>query len=285
MKGKVCLITGANSGIGKETAQALADFGATVVMVCRNVEKGKTARNEIIQQTGNQNVGLIIADMGSQKQVHRLSESFRSQYNSLHVLINNAGLILGTRSSTEDGLETTLAVNHLGPFLLTHLLLDLIKKSQPARIINVSSTVHKWARIRFDDLNWEKGYKPMKVYSQSKLANILFTYQLAKKLEGEQITVNALHPGVIGSNFGQSGSPIHRFFINLGKPFLTSSKKGASTSIYLASSNDVEGITGKYFVDRRAVASSKYSYDADIQSRFWEVSLALTGLNGEKQYA
>jgi len=272
MEGKICLITGASSGIGHETALALARKGATVALLCRNLEKGLTVQKEIIEKTGNRSIDLMTADLASQKQIRKFADEFQKKYDRLHILINNAGSILKERRLTEDGIEKTFAENYLGHFLLTHLLLNLLKASSPARIINLSSVAHHGASIHFEDLLFEKSYRPMGAYRQAKLANILFTYYLADQLAGTEVTVNCVHPGLVASNFGSSGSSLHRFFIALGKPFLLSSKKGSETSIYLACSPEVEGISGKYFV-------SPVSYDLAAQKKLWEESRKLTGIN------
>ncbi len=280
MKDRICLITGANSGIGRETALALARMGARVVMVCRDETKGREARQDIETRSANSAVDLMLADLGSMEQVRRLAESFKARYGALHVLINNAGLILGKRSVTADGHETTFAVNHLAPFLLTQLLLDTLQTSAPARIINVASVVHLGARINFDDLFQENNYQPMGAYRQSKLANILFTYRLADLLKNTRVTVNSLHPGIVATNFGNKGSRLYRFFKPFIKPFFINRQKGAETLIYLASSPEVANTTGQYFVKKKSSRSSKISYDVETQNRLWDISARLTQLNG-----
>jgi len=280
MKDRICLITGANSGIGRETALALARMGARVVMVCRDATKGREARQDIAARSANSAVDLMLADLGSMEQVRRLAESFKARYGALHVLVNNAGLILGKRSVTEDGYETTFAVNHLAPFLLTQLLLDTLQTSAPARIINVASVVHLGARINFDDLFQENNYQPMGAYRQSKLANILFTYRLAGLLKNTRVTVNSLHPGIVATNFGNKGSRLYRFFKPFIKPFFINRQKGAETLIYLASSPEVANTTGQYFVKKKSSRSSKISYDVETQNRLWDISARLTQLNG-----
>jgi len=277
------LITGANSGIGRETTLALARLGARIVMVCRDEAKGLEARRDIEAQSGNTQLDLLLADLGSLRQVRRLAESFQARYGALHVLVNNAGLILGERSVTEEGHETTFAVNHLAPFLLTHLLLDTLKASAPARIINVASTVHFGTRIHFEDLFQEANYQPMGAYRQSKLANILFTYRLAEQLEGTGVTANCLHPGIVETNFGNKGSRLYRFFKPMVKPFFINPQKGAETLIHLASSPEVENTTGKYFERKKPRRSSKISYDIETQDRLWNISEQLTGLDAKPQ--
>jgi NAD(P)-dependent dehydrogenase (short-subunit alcohol dehydrogenase family) len=278
MSGKVCMITGANSGIGKVTARELARMGATVVMVCRDRNRGETAKTEIEAETGSKQVDLMLADLASQKSIRQLAEEFQSKYDRLHVLVNNAGVSLGQRQQAEGGLERTLAVNHLASFLLTNLLLELIKASAPARIINVTSQLEAMGTINFEDLEAEKKYSETRVYAQSKLATVLFTYELARRLKGTGVMVNCLHPGLIKSNFGHESNFSLRLFIKLARPFMLTPEKGAETSIYLASSPQVENVSGKYFVKKQEKQSSKQSHDEATGRRLWEVSAQLTGL-------
>ena len=248
MKGKICMITGANSGIGKATALGLAKLHASVIMVCRNKDSGEKAREEIINQTGNENVNLLFCDLSSQEQIRKLVNEFREKYQNLHVLINNAGIMLKNRSECVDGFEMNFAVHVLAPFLLTNLLLDVLKKSAPSRVIIVGSAMHKRAKIDFDDLQCEnKKYSLYKVYGVSKLAEILFTYELSRRLDGTGVTANAVHPGVVNTNLGRDQS---KFSQGFARAFFKSPEKGAETSIYLASSPEVEGISGKYFVNK-----------------------------------
>lgn len=275
MVGKVALVTGANSGIGKETALALARLGTDLVIVCRDQQRGQAALQDIKTKSANNSVELMICDLSSQAQIRKLVEEFKQNHNRLDVLVNNAGVILTRRRVTEDGLESTFAINHLAYFLLTNLLLDLIIQSAPARIVNVSSTVHKSATIDFDDLQSERSYSAMRAYGQSKLANVLFTYELARRLESTRVTVNCLHPGVIATNIFRDISGVVGAAAKL---FLKNPRRGAETSIYLATSPEVEGVTGKYFDDRRAVRSSTESYDEAIAEKLWQVSEQLTNL-------
>ena len=279
MRGKTCMITGANSGIGKVTALELAKMGATVIMVCRDQKRGEAAQNDIKSRSGNQSVDLFIADLSSQSSIRKFAENFSGKYRYLHVLVNNAGLIMGRRTETEDGIETTFAVNHLAYFLLTYLLQDVLKASAPSRIINVSSAAHIRASLDFNDLQNNNGYSGMGVYSQSKLSNIYFTYELAKRLEGTGVTANCLHPGLVATNFGNSGSILFRIAFNLLWPFMINSGKGAETTVYLASSPEVERVSGKYFVKRKEAESSRISYDETIAKRLWKVSEKLTDVN------
>ncbi len=280
IQGKTCLITGGNSGIGRETALALAREGARVILVCRNQQKGEKAQKEIRDSTGNSGIDLLVADLGSMTQVRQLASIVLSQYTQLHLLVNNAGLLLGKRRLTEEGYETTLAVNHLGHFLLTLLLIDRIKASAPARIINVSSMVHRGGGIEFDNLMGEKSYRSLKAYSQSKLANILFTYSLAEKLKETDVTVNCLHPGIVSTNFGNQGAKWYLFFKAIAKPLIyISPQKGAETLVYLSTSSEVEKVSGKYFVRKKMTPSSSASYNKTLQNKLWEVSEQLTGLH------
>jgi NAD(P)-dependent dehydrogenase (short-subunit alcohol dehydrogenase family) len=280
MQGKVCIVTGANSGIGKATSLGLAKMGATVVMVCRERTKGEEAQNEIKTKSGNDAIDLLLADLSSQDSIRQLVENFLQHYTQLHVLVNNAGGVNLSRRVTVDGFEMTFAVNYLAPFLLTNLLLDKLKASAPARIVNVSSESHESAYTKMDDLQLEKKYRLMRAYGQSKLALVLFTYELARRLQGTGVTANCLHPGFVATNIGQSGvgrvgrSIVKLIFSSLG----ISPEEGAKTSIYLASSPDIEGVTGKYFVKSIPVRSAPISYDDSLQRQLWEESAKLVNL-------
>ncbi|HEX8185779.1 MAG TPA: SDR family oxidoreductase [Blastocatellia bacterium] len=276
LAGKVCLVTGANSGIGKETAKELAKLGATVVMVCRNRERGKLALDDIRSASGNENIELMLCDLSSQRSIREFASEYEKSHARLDVLVNNAGVYLRKRAETEDGLEATFAINHLGYFLLTNLLLDLVKKSAPARIINVASAAYRFGAIDFDDLQSEKNYRSMVIYSNSKLANVLFTYELARRLDGTGVTANCLHPGAVGTNLFQT---LPKAIQSLVKMVTIGPEKGASTSVYLASSPKVEGVTGKYFVKKSATRTSASSYNEDTARRLWNVSAKLTGLD------
>jgi NAD(P)-dependent dehydrogenase (short-subunit alcohol dehydrogenase family) len=279
MQGKICMVTGANSGIGKATALALAQRGATVVMVCRDRARGEQARSEIITTSRNTAVDLLQADLSSQQSIRQLVEDFQHHYPHLHVLINNAGASFPRRRESVDGVEMTFAVNYLAPFLLTHLLLDVLKASTPARIVNVSSGSHKAGYIKLDNLQSKNPYRSMKVYGQAKLAVVLFTYELARRLEGTGVTVNCLHPGFVATHFGQrdAGSAF-RLLVKLIGSFGTSPEKGANTSIYLASSPKVEGVTGQYFVKSMPKHSAAISYDESLQRHLWEQSAQLVNV-------
>jgi NAD(P)-dependent dehydrogenase (short-subunit alcohol dehydrogenase family) len=278
MAGKVCIVTGANSGIGKATAKRLAEQGARVAMVCRNKEKGEKAMADIKQGSRSDSVELLLSDFASLASVRALARTFEESHDALHVLVNNAGVAQVRRSVTEDGFETTLQVDYLSHFLLTNLLLDLLKKSSPSRIVNVSSVGHYGGHIDFDDLQMENGYRVMKAYSRAKLAQVLFTYELARKLGGTGVTVNCLHPGAVATNiWGASLGPLS-FLGKVSRLFLISPEEGARTSVYLASSPDVVGVTGKYFDDRHEKRSSDESYDQAVARKLWDVSASMVGL-------
>lgn len=272
------MVTGATSGIGAVTARVLAEKGATVVVVGRNAEKCQATANHIKQQTGNPKVEFLLADLSVQEAIRQLAEQFQSRYQRLDVLVNNAGGFFLTRQQSADGLEMTFALNHLGYFLLTNLLLDRLKASAPARIVNVSSDAHHGTKINFDDLQSRQRYAPMQVYGQSKLANLLFTYELARRLEGTGVTANALHPGFVATNLAANNGWLARLFLPLVHLFAISAEAGAQTSIYLATSPEVERVTGQYFVNKQPVRSSPESYDRSAASRLWQVSAELTGL-------
>lgn len=281
MQGRICLITGANSGIGKATAVGIARLGATVVMVCRDQGRGEAVQQEIRAETGNDDVQLVLADLASQPSIHELSREIHERFQKLNVLVNNAGVLLTQRTTTPDGLETTFALNHLGYFLLTNLLLDLLKAGAPSRIVNVSSRAHVRSHLNFDDLQGEQKYSGLRAYGRSKLANILFTYALARRLEGGGVTVNAVHPGTVATNFASGSSRLLDIGMKISHLFMISPVKGADTVVYLASSPEVDGITGKYFARRKEVPSSNESYDEGEQERLWQVSEQLTGLTGQ----
>ncbi len=273
LKGKICIVTGSNSGIGKVTALEIAKMGATVIMVSRDRNKGEKALEEVRNLSGNKDVELMLCDFASQKSIRKFAEEFKSKYQKLHILVNNAGLILTEKTITEDGIESTFAINHIGYFLLTELLLDVIRESTPARIVNVSSDAHKTGHIDFDDINFErKKYSSTGAYCNSKLANILFTRELAKRLKGTKITVNCLHPGVISSNFGNNMSGIFGFLIKIAKPFFTTVEKGAETQIYLATSPQVEDVTGEYFSKKKVAYSTSEANNEQIAKRLWDIS-------------
>ncbi len=283
MKGRTVVVTGGNSGIGFETAVALASMGARVLVTARNADKGRAAVSAIAQRLGaDGQVQLVVFDLADLASVRRGAAEILEQAPRLDVLVNNAGLVLTERAETVDGYEATFATNHLGPFLLTNLLLDRITGSAPSRIVNVASTAHSAARrgMPFDDLQSEKQYRGMRVYGQSKLANILFTLELARRLEGRGVTANSLHPGTVRTGYGGEGDTrgFLAFGIKIASPFFLSPAKGARTSVYLASSPDVEGVSGQYFVKCKPKQPSRWAQDPEAASRLWRVSEELVGL-------
>src|SRR5262245_33028330 len=273
---RTCIVTGASAGIGKEMARQIARPGITVVMVSRSRERLAAAQDEIKREVPAAKTDMMVADLSSQAEIRRLASEFKNRYNRLDILINNAGVIVPGRSLTVDGIETTFAVNHLGYFLLTNLLLETIKSSPPARIVNVSSAAHKSARLDFDDLQNEERYSGFFVYCESKLANVLFTYELARRLEGTGVTANCFHPGAIATELFRD----QNFLVRLGTQlFLKSPARGAETGVYLAISPEVEGLTGKYFVNKHQARSNRQSYDKAAAERLWQISAELTGLS------
>lgn len=272
MQNKMVMVTGANAGIGKVTARELAKMGATVIMVARSRQRGEEALAEVKAASGNENVVLMLADLSSQDSIRQLAVEFKANYDRLHVLVNNAGAIFMKRRESVDGLEMTFALNHLGYYLLTMLLLETLQASAPARIVNVTSGAHFGGRIQFADLQMQKGYAGFRAYSASKLANVLFTYELARRLAGQGVTVNCLHPGFVASNFAKNNGLLARMGMKLLSPFALSSEEGAETSIYLASSPEVEGVTGKYFAKKRPVKSAAQTYDEAVARRLWKIS-------------
>lgn len=276
MQGKTVLVTGANQGIGKAAAIELARRGAKVVLVSRSETKGLAALEEVRSQAKGDAPRLLVADLASLADVRRLAASFKKEHDRLDVLLNNAGLIVPSFHTTVDGYEETFAVNHLAPFVLTRELLDLLEATPASRIVNVSSEAHRRGKMNWDDIELRQSYGAIKAYSQSKLANVLFTYELARRLNGSKVTVNCLHPGVVASGFGQTYKGAFSILVKLGKPFLLSTEAGARTSIYLASSPEVEGVTGKYFDKCKPARSNAASYDESSWTRLWEVSEAMT---------
>lgn len=279
MKRKIVLVTGANSGTGKATTIGLAKEGAQVVMLCRNKERGEEALVDVKRSSGNNQVELMLCDLGSLESIRRFSKTFHEKYERLDVLVNNAGVTLPKRQETTDGFELQLGVNHLGHFLLTHLLLDLILKSDSARIVVVSSGAHKAGKIHFEDLQLKTSFSLIKAYSQSKLANLLFTYELSRRLKEHNVTVNALHPGAVATNMGVNRETgFGKLITRLLKPFFLTPEEGAATAMYLATSKEVEGVTGKYFYKKKPIKSSDDSYNRSLQKKLWQVSEVLVGL-------
>ncbi len=277
MGGKVALVTGGTSGIGKATATALAAMGADVVVVGRDPERGEKAAAEIRAQTGGR-VDLALANLASQAEVRNLAAEFKRRYDRLDVLVNNAGLVQSTRTETPDGLETTFATNHLAPFLLTNLLQDLLEKSAPSRVITVSSEAERWGNIDFDDLQSKKKYRGFPVYGMTKLANIMFTYELAERFKGTGVTATCMHPGAVNTRFGTNNSGPMTILFRAFKPFMRTPDQGADTVIWLSSSPDVEGVSGRYYSDRKPIEPKKIANDPPARRRLWEESERLTGL-------
>lgn len=277
MKGKVCLITGANSGIGYETALGLARMGARVVMVCRDRLRGTIAQTEIMWKTGSNAVDLMIADISSLMQVYEFADKFKQRFDRLDVLVNNAGIAVWNLAKSVDGVENTFATNYLGHFLLTNLLLDILKDSAPARIINLSSFAHTLCkRIDYGHLKMIEGLSPLQAYAQSKLANLMFTYELAERLKRTRVFVNAVDPWIAQTNLASDVTGTLKVLRWILMNIIgTSAGKGAETAIYLASSSEVEGSSGAYFRNCKPVQTSKASYNRKLQSQLWTTSVKL----------
>ncbi len=285
MQGKIVLITGANQGIGKASAVALGKLGAQLVLVCRSEAKGRAAIADI-EREGAKGVELLVGDVGSQADVRRVAAEFKARHDRLDVLLNNAGALVTSRRATVDGIEETFAINHLGYFLLTHLLLDALKAAGPSRIVSVSSEAHRRARMHWDDLEFKAGaYSSFAAYGQSKLANILFTRELARRLEGTRVTANCLHPGVIASGFGHTYGGFISVVLKVASPFLITPEKGARTSVFLASSAEVEGVSGKYFDKCKAREPSAEALVESAPARLWTISEEMTGLRAKASAA
>ena len=284
LTGKTCLVTGANSGIGKITAIELAKRKARVIMLCRNLLKAEEAREDIFRQSGNMNVHILLCDLSSQRQIQKAAEDVEKKYRSLDVLINNAGIISDNkRQETVDGIEKTFAVNHLAPYSLSLLLLDLLRKSPEGRIITVSSEAHRFARFHMDDLQLKNhSYNGLNAYAISKLCNIWFTRRLAQLTSGSNLMVNCLDPGFVGSNFGNGASPVFKTLLKLSSPFAVSNLKGAETSVYLATSEEVRTTSGKYFKNKKEKKPSQAALNDAFAQQLWEQSARLTQLDLHK---
>ena len=278
MADRTVLVTGGSGGIGRATALGLAAMGAHLAITGRDRGRTQDAAREIRAVGGGQ-VDMFVADLSSQAQVRRLTGEVLQSLPRIDVLVNNVGGFWNTRHVTADGLERTFALNHLAPFLLTSLLLDRLKHSAPARVVTVSSNVQAIGRIDFDDLQGERSYSGARAYNQSKLANVLFTYELARRLQGTTVTANALHPGVVRTSFGaEDPRGVQRLFTPIMRPFMKAPAQGAATSIHLASAPDLEQVTGRYFANSKPRRSSKRSYDQAAAARLWQVSADLAGL-------
>ena len=283
MTGKTVLVTGGTGGIGKATAVGLAGLGARVGITGRDQARGEAAAADIRAASGNPAVDVFTADLSWQAQVRWLAGEVLDAYPRLEVLVNNVGGFWAHRHVTADGLEHTFALNHLAPFLLTHLLLDRLTASAPARVVTVSSGAHATGRIDFDDLHGSAAYSGQRAYNASKLANIMFTYELARCLDGTGVTATVLHPGVVRTNFGAEDQAGIKVILPLVRPFLKTPAAGAATTIYLASSAQVDGVTGRYFANRKPKTSSKASYDTAAAARLWQVSADLVGLTSSPE--
>ncbi len=280
MDGRICLVTGATSGIGEATATALARLGAHVIVVGRSAERGEAAALRISRATDSASIDLRLADLSSQSEIRRLAREVLDAYPALHVLVNNAGVTNLRREETVDGIESTFATNHLAYFLLTDLLCDRLIESAPARVVNVASHAHTFGRLEPDDWQSEQEYSAMKVYGGSKLANVLFTYELARRLEAKGVTVNCLHPGAVATRMGRNNGWLGVLASLLMKPFFASPAKGARTSVYLAASKEAEGVTGRYFVNCKPKETSERSRDAVLSKQLWDESRRLTARGG-----
>ena len=272
MNGKVCLVTGATDGIGKVSARVLAELGAKVIIVGRNPEKSAIVLAELRSISGNKNIDLLMADLAVMQEVRDLAEQVISRYDRLDVLLNNAGGYFTKHEITSDGLEMTFALNHMSYFLLTNKLMELLKYSAPARIVNVSSDAHYGVDIEFENLNGEQEYKAWKAYQKSKLANVLFTYELLKKVPGN-ITVNCLHPGFVATNFGHNNGGFFGPVLKIAQRISAiDPEEGAKTSIFLCSAPEVKGVSGKYFYKCQPKTSSRESRNMDTGKRLWQIS-------------
>jgi NAD(P)-dependent dehydrogenase (short-subunit alcohol dehydrogenase family) len=275
MQGKTVVITGSNQGIGKASALILGSLGARLVLVCRNGDKGRAAVADI-ERAGSRDVELFVADLSSQADIRRVASEILAKHDRIDVLLNNAGVLVPTRRTTVDGLEETFAINHLGYFLLTERLLAAIRASAPSRIVNVSSEAHRSAKMRWDDPQFKNGrYSALGAYGQSKLANILFTRELARRLEGTGVTANCLHPGLVATGFGRTYGGWFSTLIKFAKPLMIRPEDGARTSVYLASSPDVATVTGKYFDKCKERQPSAAALDDRAPARLWTLSESL----------
>jgi NAD(P)-dependent dehydrogenase (short-subunit alcohol dehydrogenase family) len=283
LQGKICLVTGATSGIGLATARALASRGARILLVARNAQKCSRVRREMEAESGNQAIECLIGDLSLKSEIEKLSVQIHQTTPRLDVLINNAGAVFLRRKLNADGIERTLALNHLAYFHLTLKLLDLLQHAEQGRIINISSAMHQSAVLDFDDLQLEHRYSGLKAYRRSKLANLLFTYELARRLEGTAITANAVHPGFVATNIGANNTPLYKLVKPLLRLIARSPQEGAATSIYLATSSEVDGTTGGYFVDCVPTQSSPASYDKEAARQLWDRSLELSGLKTQSK--
>ncbi len=278
---RVCLVTSASSGIGEETALALARTGARVALLCRDRGRGEAAQRRIRSETGNARVDLVRIDLASLASVRKAAEEIRAAYPMIHLLVNNAGVVSLKRTTSVDGYEQVFAVNHLAPFLLTNLLLERLRQAGSARIVTVSSGAHRFAELDFDDLQSEKRYGWMRVYGASKLANILFTRELARGLEGSGVTANCLHPGAVATRLGHDNGRFARTLTSLLRPFFLTPAQGARTSIYVCTAPELADVNGRYFEKCRPATPSRAARDDDDARRLWQISATLTGLDAQ----
>ena len=276
MHGKTCIVTGASAGIGQAIAQGLAARGALVVLVCRSRARAEATQRAIRMATGNAAIDIALADLSSQAEIRRLAQELLQRYPRIHALINNAGVVNTKRTVTVDGLETVFAVNHLAYFLLTQLLLPRLVESAPARIVNVASDAHHWDTLDFDDLQNVRRYRAFKVYGQSKLCNLLFTRELARRIAGTGVTVNSLHPGGVATGLGWNNGWWAILIAKVLKPFLRTADQGADTAIYLTTAPELATVNGTYFYNRREHSPSRAAQDDEAALRLWEVSEQLT---------
>ncbi len=273
LNGKTALVTGATSGIGKVSAAALATMGASVYLLCRNPDKGQEVLRSIKEEAGHERVYLIIADLAEQAQVRRAAQEFLATGEPLHILLNNAGITNASWRETVDGIEETFAVNHLGYFLLTQLLLDRLKQSAPARIVNVASDAHHFVKgMRFDDLEFRHKYKTFQVYGQSKLANLLYALELAERLEGSGVTVNSVHPGAVATGLGTQNGLLGKILPLITGVFFRSPEKGAESSIFACTSAQLEGVSGKYFYNCKEIKPKPWARDREAAQKLWQIS-------------
>jgi len=279
MSGKTVMITGFTSGVGRAAAVALGEMGADLVLVCRNAVKGKEVSEEVSAKTGVSPL-VLVGDLGVQADVRRVAEEFLSSGKPLHVLFNNAGVVMQGRSTTVDGLETTFAINHLGYFLLTGLLIERLRESAPSRVVSTASDAHKFSGggMNFDDLQSESGYSTFRVYGRSKLANILFTRELARREAGSGVTANAFHPGFVASGFSKNNGVLASILMTAISPFARSIERGAETGVYLCSSPGVADVSGGYFYDMKPLTPARAAQSDEDAARLWSVSESLTGL-------
>ena len=278
VRGKTALVTGATSGIGKEASIQLTRGGARVIMVGRDRARTESALADIVARSGSKEVSSLICDFSSQAAIREMAAAVRKSHDRLHILVNNAGGVNRTRRLTADGVEATFAVNHLGPFLLTNLLLDLLVRSAPARVVNVASIGHRQGSLDFNDLGFERGYSIMRAYARSKLANVLFSAELARRLQGRGVTSNSVHPGSVNTNIWSGAPPWAKPFIAMFRPFFISAEKGAAHVVALATRPDLDDVTGKYFEKQKMVEPARLGRDMALARRLWDVSASLVHL-------